>query len=103
MIAYQQPLGDAIAITVTAVLLTGGALVLARDWGGHNSRLAAEVAARNRRAPFRWFLLTKSARTFNTDANRVKAMNAQIAYFCAGLGIVMLVVEFVAILSNGIR
>ena len=103
MMAYQQPVSDAIWITLTCVAGAIGSLALYRDVCGVNSRLANDVAARNRRAPFRYLLLTRSAREFNTDPERLLRTQRTAALVSFLLCVTLLIVEVVAVAVNGFR
>jgi hypothetical protein len=103
MMAYQQPVSDAIWITLTCAAGAIGSLALYRNVGGVTSRLANNVAARNRRAPFRYLLLTRSAREFNTDPERLARTQRTIALVTFLLCVTLLIVEVVAVAVNGFR
>jgi hypothetical protein len=94
--AYQQPVGDAIGITLTVVFGALGSLALYRDVGGVNSRLANDVAARNRRAPFRYL-------RFDTDPESILRVQRGIALASLALCVLLLVVEGIAVGVNGLR
>lgn len=101
--AYQQPGSDAVWIIVTFVLGAVGSLALYRDVGGVSTRMANDVSARNRRAPFRYLLLTRSAREANTDPARVLKTQRAAALASFVLCVIVLVGEVVALAVNGVR
>jgi len=94
--AYQQPVGDAIWITLTLVFGAVGSLALYRDVGGVNSRLANDVAARNRRVPFRYL-------RFDSDPESVLRLQRGMALATFVLCAALLGLEAVAVAVNGLR
>lgn len=103
VVAYQQPLGDAIGILTTAVLWTLFSLALVRDIGGIRSSVAADVARRNARAPWRWLLVGKRNRAGSTDSARINEAHRRLAWAFAAIGVLMLVVELSTLALNGVR
>lgn len=101
--AYQQPVSDAIGSVVTALVFGVASLAFFTDFGGVRSNLAQRVADQSRRPPYRWFLLTRSARERNADAARIDRLYRGMALFSLGVACVLLTLEVVALLVNGLR
>ena len=101
LVAYQQPLSDAIFILATLILSAAGSLALYFDVGGVTSGLAARVAKEEGETPLR-YLQTRSAREWSTPENLFKLYRVMaLATFCVVC--LVLIGDVVAVAINGIR
>jgi hypothetical protein len=103
VVGYQQSLGDAVYITFTGLAATAGSYALVRDVGHWRTSMSKEAAARNGRAPWRWFIEERPDREDLTDPEQVDRLSKVIAWIGVVVGSLILGAEVIAVTVNGVR